>query len=112
MCFVFKFVPGLQNVLDDQNRMEDFLEREVPQQLIFFFFRFSSISLCLMFKVERASLMTQNVDISLKCCSLQLFLFGQKCASGWTRYQVGSSQTWDSELGSKVRGSQVPTTHS
>jgi len=29
----WKFVPGLQSVLDDQNRMEDFLEREVEQGL-------------------------------------------------------------------------------
>ena len=64
LCFVFKFVPGLQNVLDDQNRMEDFLEREVPQW-IFFFFCFSSIFFCLIFRVEPAGLIPQNFDISL-----------------------------------------------
>ena len=80
MCFVFKFVPGLQNVLDDQNRMEDFLEREVPQ--LIFFFCFSSISFFLIFRVERAGLIPQNFDIYLLCCSLELFLLGQKCALG------------------------------
>ena len=66
LCFVFKFVPGLQNVLDDQKRMEDFLEREVPQcQIDFLLILISSIFFCLIFRVEPAGLIPQNFDISL-----------------------------------------------
>ena len=110
LCFVFKFVPWLQNVLDDQNRMEVFLEREVPQLiLVFFCFLRFPFALCLGSNVQVLCL---KILTYLLCYSLQLFTLGQKYPLGWARSQVGGSQTWDSELGSKVRGNQVATTHS